>query len=282
MPYKDLEKRKQYHRDYYREYMKTVGKKYRDTAEANRSKKMKESKYDGALYYKIRRIQWKYRDWGVNAFLRDGCQCAICHESDFRTLVIHHIVPLKDGGTTHDSNLITLCRNCHVRQHFGDVHMGGGIPQELWDKHWLTFAEEVGKRSKCYSRQIGVALVRDNRLIGIGRNGPPRGVPHCEVRNPNEQRACPRWIQGYSSGEGLHLCLAAHAEVNAILNAARMGVCTKGATLYCTCGIPCKNCLGALINAGIEEIVCTSKDYYDELSPWLLKNSDIKVRVYEQ
>lgn len=148
-----------------------------------------------------------------------------------------------------------------------------------WDKYFLHIAEMVRRQSKCYSRQIGAVLVRDKSIISTGYNGVARGIPHCEARNPNEQRACPRWVQGYSSGEGLHLCLAAHAEVNAILNAARMGVCTKGATLYCTCGIPCKNCLGALINAGIVEIVCTSGDYYDDLSPWLLENSDIKVRV---
>jgi len=150
-----------------------------------------------------------------------------------------------------------------------------------WDKYFLDMAEAVKKQSKCYSRQIGAVLVRDKSIISTGYNGPPRGVPHCEDRNPNEERICPRRLAGYGSGQGLHLCLAACAERNALLNAARMGICTKGATLYCTCGIPCKNCLGALINAGIVEIVCTNGDYYDDLSPWLLENSDIKVRVYE-
>jgi len=148
-----------------------------------------------------------------------------------------------------------------------------------WDRYFLQIAKIVGTQSKCYSRQIGVVLVKDKSIISTGYNGVARGVPHCEERNQDELRICPRNLAGHGSGQGLHMCLAIHAEVNALLNAARMGVCTKGATLYCTCGIPCKNCLGALINAGIVEIVCTNGGYYDELSPWLLENSDIKVRV---
>lgn len=154
-----------------------------------------------------------------------------------------------------------------------------GAASMNWDKYFLQIARVVGTQSKCYSRQIGTVLVRDKSIITTGYNGPPRDVPHCEERNLSKQKICPRQLADYESGEGLHLCVAAHAEVNALLNAARMGVCTKGATLYCDCGIPCKNCLIALINAGIEEIVCTSGEYYDVLSPWLLEHSNIEVRV---
>ena len=146
-----------------------------------------------------------------------------------------------------------------------------------WDKYFLQIAMMVGKQSKCFSRQIGVVLVRDRSIITTGFNGPPRGIPHCEERSKRE--VCPRRLKGYVSGKGLHLCTAAHAELNALLNAARMGACTKDTTLYCNCCVPCKNCLIALINAGIKEIVCTNGEYYDDLSPWLLKHSNIQVRV---
>jgi len=146
-----------------------------------------------------------------------------------------------------------------------------------WDKYFLQIARMVGEQSKCFSRQVGVVLVRDKSIISTGYNGPPRRVPHCNERS--KQEMCPRQVEGYKSGEGLHMCVAAHAELNVILNAARMGVCTNGTTLYCDCGVPCKNCLIASINAGIEEIVCTNMDYYDDLSPFLLANSDIRVRM---
>jgi deoxycytidylate deaminase len=36
-------------------------------------------------------------------------------------------------------------------------------------------------------------------------------------------------------------------------------------------GVPCKDCLLELIEAGISEIVCIQETYYDELSKDILK-----------
>lgn len=41
--------------------------------------------------------------------------CAIC--KDENALDAHHIIPLKDGGSNDQSNLICLCRRCHQRVH---------------------------------------------------------------------------------------------------------------------------------------------------------------------
>ena len=32
---------------------------------------------------------------------------------------VHHIVPLADGGTNEESNLMSLCKACHSRIHLG-------------------------------------------------------------------------------------------------------------------------------------------------------------------
>ncbi len=32
-------------------------------------------------------------------------------------LDVHHIIRVVDGGTDHESNLVTLCRECHLAQH---------------------------------------------------------------------------------------------------------------------------------------------------------------------
>jgi len=151
--------------------------------------------------------------------------------------------------------------------------------------------------SSCLSRQIGAILVRDKTIIATGYNGPPRGVPHCgkerskkdsllfdELRqNPKlfgDDTMCPRQRLGYDSGEGLHLCPAAHAEENCIINAARIGVEVLGSTMYMNCPIPCKECLKKIINAGIKDVVCTRLDAYDGLSEFLLSYSDLKIRTY--
>jgi dCMP deaminase len=160
------------------------------------------------------------------------------------------------------------------------------LPSLDWDLYALRIAKEVAQHSKCLSRSIGAVLVRDKSIMSTGFNGPPRGVPECWNRNPNYERKCPRQVQGYMSGEGLDLCIAGHAERNAIVNAARFGIETKGTSLVCYCGIPCKDCLIEVINAGIIEIVykkgsstgVAGDDYYDRLSPYLVQNSDILVR----
>jgi deoxycytidylate deaminase len=61
---------------------------------------------------------------------------------------------------------------------------------------------------------------------------------------------------------------------------ARLGIAAKGSKMYMTCGVPCKECMIKIIQAGIEELIVTSEALYDELSGWLLENSDVKLRLY--
>jgi dCMP deaminase len=172
-----------------------------------------------------------------------------------------------------------------------------------WKKYFLTVCEAVASNSKCLSRQIGAVLVKDKSIIATGYNGPPRGVPHCgEQRitydnllinefatrqvvkqSPNRQDwnvTCPRRLLGFSSGEGLEWCIAAHAEQNCLVDAARKGVSVFGATLYLNTQMPCKNCLILLINAGVKKIVYRDPRPYDSMSRFLLKHSNISVETF--
>lgn len=45
---------------------------------------------------------------------RDG-GCVECNATE--DLTVHHIIPLSDGGTHHESNLVTLCLDCHKELH---------------------------------------------------------------------------------------------------------------------------------------------------------------------
>ena len=145
-----------------------------------------------------------------------------------------------------------------------------------WDNYFKNLAYTVASNSKCLSRHIGAILVQNNAIISTGYNGPPRGIPPCP--GPS----CPRVMQGFRSAEGLHLCPATHAEANSIAQAAMNGITTKGATMYVTCGVPCKNCLALIINAGIEEVVCTSLEWYDSLSPFIVEHSNLIIREYRK
>ena len=167
-----------------------------------------------------------------------------------------------------------------------------------WDQYYLNICKAVATNSKCFSRQIGVIIVRDKSIVSTGFNGPPKNVPHCGLDRYEKdlyirkaldktlisleriKTECPRQILGYKSGEGLDLCTAAHAETNAIVNAAKNGISINYCKMYMTCPVPCKECMKLIINAGISEIICTSMTFYDELSEFLLKNSTIEARVF--
>jgi len=127
------------------------------------------------------------------------------------------------------------------------------------DRFYLKLAEEISKQSKCLSGNFGTVLVRDDMVIGIGFNGPARGIRHC---NP-----CRR--AGSAPGQNYHLCPASHAEVNALLQAGGRERCL-GSTLYLNShnrkGIeyhynsalgffPCDQCFKYIINAGVETVV---------------------------
>lgn len=143
-----------------------------------------------------------------------------------------------------------------------------------WDIHFLKEAELWSRMSKCLSRKVGAVLVKDKYVIATGYNGSPKGLPHCDRREDDGSyckdciefisSVCPRQRMGFASGEGLQWCPAIHAERNVLLQAARMGVSTEGATLYCNCNIVCPDCAKELINAGIKRIVCLGFDEYYE------------------
>lgn len=168
-----------------------------------------------------------------------------------------------------------------------------------WDKYYYELCVAIAKNSKCFSRQIGAIIVKDKSIISTGYCGPPRGFVPCDERHTvdsalfNEyvrrgikleevKNRCPRQVLGFKSGEGIEWCVSAHAEENAILNAARVGtVSLKNTKMYMSCGIPCSKCLIKIIQVGIEEIIVSHLGWYDGAAKYLLDNSGLKVRLFD-
>ena len=164
-----------------------------------------------------------------------------------------------------------------------------------WDKYFMSIAQVVANNSSCMSRKIGAVLTRGKAIVATGYNGPPAYTPHCDERYDQDKMLrrelldcideaewdktkCPRRLLGYPSGAGLYLCPATHAEANCICNAAKLGVQTLGTVMYMTCGIPCKNCIALLINAGVHELVVSNLETYDELSRFLIIHAGLQIR----
>uniref|UniRef100_A0A6M3JMA3 Putative CMP/dCMP deaminase zinc-binding n=1 Tax=viral metagenome TaxID=1070528 RepID=A0A6M3JMA3_9ZZZZ len=190
----------------------------------------------------------------------------------------------------------TCCAEC------GQYLIREKVDDSKWDTYFHSICVTVSTKSPCLSRKIGAVIVKDHSIVSTGYNGPPRGIPHCGQDRflsdttvskqfddilllPNIRRRidfeCPRRVLGYESGTHMELCPAQHAEENAISNAARLGVSVLGSTLYMNSVIPCSKCFGTLINAGITEVVIEEVKAYDKHTQYLIDNSSIVIRSFE-
>ncbi|MFQ6020492.1 MAG: cytidine/deoxycytidylate deaminase family protein [Candidatus Aenigmatarchaeota archaeon] len=140
-----------------------------------------------------------------------------------------------------------------------------------WDEYFLSIAKEVSKRGTCPRLNVGSIIVRDKRIISTGYSGAPKGLPHCH------DVGCLMVKSTDHTGKIKEHCWrTAHAEQNAIVQAAMHGASTEGATLYTT-DEPCLICAKMIINAGIKRVVC-ARPYHDaELSRQFLKEAGIEL-----
>jgi len=141
------------------------------------------------------------------------------------------------------------------------------------DEYFMQMAHLVKMRGTCRRRKVGAVIVRDKMVVSTGYNGAPRGVPHC-----SSETGCLTDDEAIAQGKRATVCMAAHAEINAIVQAGYNNVSVKGGTLFCTT-FPCNFCSKAIVNAGIREIVF-EEGYPDELSQRILAFTPIETRQY--
>jgi dCMP deaminase len=148
---------------------------------------------------------------------------------------------------------------------------------DKWDRRFMELVDTVSNWSSCFqaNRQMGAVIVKNKRIMTTGYNGAPSGIPSCK-----EKGECMRRKLGIPSGQQGQLCYAIHAEQNALIQAARMGVAIEGATLYCT-HQPCSICARLIINAGIARIVYRHS-YPDDFSLALINEAGIKMEQYHE
>ena len=148
-------------------------------------------------------------------------------------------------------------------------------PRPDWDTYFMDIAHVVARRGNCRRRQVAALIVADHRLISTGYNGTPRGIPNCT------DGGCPRCAGEASSGAQLGDCVCAHAEENAIVQAAYHGISVRGGTLYCTHS-PCLMCCKMIINAGLRAVVYEHAYAFSRPSRALLRTAGVKCRAFRR
>lgn len=135
--------------------------------------------------------------------------------------------------------------------------------------------ELVATWSSCFKsdRQVGAIITKDKRILTTGYNGASAGIVSCK-----EKGECIRQKLGIESGTRHELCYAVHAEQNAIIQAAKQGICVDGATLYCT-HQPCSICAKMIINSGIKRVVF-KQGYPDDFSMEMFREAGLEIEKY--
>jgi dCMP deaminase len=112
-----------------------------------------------------------------------------------------------------------------------------------WDLRFIDLARHISEWSKDPSTKVGCVIVGEDREIrSTGFNGFPRGIVDTSERLEDRNQKYP---------------MICHADENAIMHAARIGVSLKGTMAYVTWP-PCSRCSRSLIQAGVSEVVYPS------------------------
>jgi len=167
----------------------------------------------------------------------------------------------------------------------------------------MKLAETLAKdNTACPSRQCAAVIVdEENRIVSLGYNGPPKGIPHCDTKEFREQYLftkldildmeeleflsdddfkgkCPRKLLGYKSGEADHYCACLHAEQNAILNAGRH---LDNCHLFIYGGFPCDKCAAQIVQVGIKYVYYIGEGYPQTASAlWMFERGGVHLVKY--
>ncbi|MEW6407485.1 MAG: dCMP deaminase family protein [Patescibacteria group bacterium] len=130
--------------------------------------------------------------------------------------------------------------------------------------YYMGIAKQVAQRATCLRAKHGAIIVRDDQIIATGYVGAPRGC-----KDSLEHGFCLRTKLGIPHGHRYELCRSVHAEMNAIINAARAGVSLLAGDMYIYSerlpdhkildALPCFICKKMIINAGLNRVIGITK-----------------------
>lgn len=144
-----------------------------------------------------------------------------------------------------------------------------------WIEYFVGLAEHVKLKSKDRSFKCGAVIIgTDNEVVSTGYNSFPRGLDD-DNQDRYEKPTKYMWTE--------------HAERNAIFNASRIGVSTKGCDMYITADGPCVECARAIVQSGIRTLFCKRQKILNQQT-WgesvatafeMLEEAGVQVKYYD-
>ena len=133
--------------------------------------------------------------------------------------------------------------------------------QKRLDDVYMAMALAVSTLSYCKRSKVGAVIEKDGNVISVGYNGTPAGMDNCCEDEHNITKP-----------------IVLHAEMNAVIKAAKTGNSVQDSNLYVTLA-PCVDCAKYLLQSGIQRVVYL-EDYRNLSGVELLKQF-IKVEKHE-
>lgn len=140
------------------------------------------------------------------------------------------------------------------------------MKQKKLDTVYINIAKQVATLSHCVRSKVGAVLVKEGNVISFGYNGTPSGMDNCCENKSYVPQDAGAWSDTdailaewpFRDSHGNYKLVTKnaviHAEVNAILKAARTGAAVDGSTLYLTLS-PCLDCSKLILSAGVKRVV---------------------------
>lgn len=123
-----------------------------------------------------------------------------------------------------------------------------------WDTYFMKICSVVAERGTCDRGRTGCVIVKDNRILTTGYVGAPCGISSCDDVGHEMHKVI------HSDGSITEHCIrTAHAEQNAILQAARVGISLIDSVMYMKMA-PCYACAKMIVNVGVKKVIAM-QDY---------------------
>lgn len=142
-----------------------------------------------------------------------------------------------------------------------------------WDEYFMGMAKYVGTRATCDRGYSGCVIVQDKRVVSTGYVGSSPGLPHCDDVGHDMHT-----VINEDGTKSQHCLRTAHAEANAIAQAARFGVSLEGGTIYCKM-VTCHTCTKLLVAAGITRVVAENDYHASKRSKEIMKKAGVKLEI---
>lgn len=140
----------------------------------------------------------------------------------------------------------------------------------------MEIARAVAKRATCDRGRSGCVISREKQILVTGYVGSAAGLPHCD--EVGHQMKTVTHEDGHQSQ---HCVRTTHAEQNAIVQAAKLGVSINNATIY-TKMTPCAVCAGMIINSGIKRVVSEKRYHAGSESEEMFRRVGVELDYFDE